>query len=131
MFKKAVFFLLVFSFTSSLLASEKENVIRAVVLERITQFITYTDLSQEFNICVYKDKTLFKSFKNLYKGRTYKELPIKVLNISKVDALDRCNVTYVSNVNKSRKKKIVKKSKKQTLLISENTDDGRWWSWWT
>ena len=123
MLKKIIPFLLVFSFISSLYASEKENVIRAVVLERIAQFVSYKDLSKEFNICVYKNKTLSKSFKNLYDGRSYKNLPIKVLDVSVINKLEICNVVYISNLTKRTKAKILKKSKEQILLVSQNVDD--------
>ena len=65
-------------FTNNLFAGEKEDKLRGVILERISQFITYKSNKDEFIISVYNNKDMAKTFSKLYKDRKYKNMPIKL-----------------------------------------------------
>lgn len=106
-----------------LLASEKEDTIRAVVLERISQFISYDDYTTKaFIICVYKDKDLAKVFKSLYDGRKYKNRKIKVVQVDSVDDIKACDILYAHDLDKFTVKKIVAIVLNKTLLVTQDED---------
>ena len=110
-------------FISTLNAGEKENVIKGVVLERISQFIDYNNTNNNFKICVYKNKTLASSFEKLYEERDYKGLSIKIEKINKIEDISNCNIFYASDLNNKTLKKIIAKDLKKTLLVGEKLDD--------
>jgi len=117
--KLLILLLSLFIFLSSLNASEKEQQIKGVVLERISQFIEYTDVGDEFKICVYGDESLLKIFKKIYKNREYKGIPIKIVQVNSVDEIEPCSILYAKKLSKAKMKEILAKTYSQTLLVTE------------
>jgi len=111
--------MLFFLFTP-LNAGEKENIVKGVVLERISQFISYEKSDKEFDICVYGNKDLKKVFKNLYKDRYYKGNRIKVEGVDNINDIYDCEILYTSNLSNDSMSEILLKIKEYTLLVTED-----------
>ena len=109
-----------FIFNTSLNAGDKEDVIKGVVLERISQFIGYEDVNDEFKICVYGDKKLVKSFGDLYKDRKYKGADIDILEVNSLGEIGVCDILYTRNLDKNVMGEILLKKRKQILLVTED-----------
>jgi len=116
-------FLILFFLPIALVASEKEDTIKGVVLERISQFIAYDKTHKEFKICIYGEDDLVKSFKRLYSKRKYKGAAIKIIHVSNIDEIQECDTLYAHHLDKFTIKKIVSENKKQTLLVTESIDN--------
>lgn len=116
-------FLILVVFNFSLYSNEEEDTLRGVVLERISQFITYKTIDDTFNICVYDDNDILNTFKNLYLGRKYRSKPIKTLEIKSTKEIHKCHVLYTCDLDTKDTKNILNKSQNQVLLVSQNIDD--------
>ena len=108
--------------TTTLIANDKEDILRGAVLQRINQFITYKDNKKEFIICVYDNEKIANIFKKLYKNHKYKNLPIQVKNIRKISNIEQCDILYVKSKNKKIIKNIKANSVFYTLLVTEDID---------
>ena len=111
-----------FIISTNLYANEKENRLRGVILERISQFITYDHSRKNFTICVFDDEDMKQSFEELYDDRKYKNLDIKVKNITSISEISKCDILYVSDKNKQTIKSIVEKKQAYTLLVTDDVD---------
>ncbi len=109
-------------FTTFSYANEKERTLKGVLLSRISQLITYRQGSEDFKICIYKDKNMYKSFQNLYKGKRYKKLPIKVFNIGEKEEFNKCDILYSQKIDKNLLQKLKDKHLGYTLLVSDSID---------
>lgn len=109
-------------FNFSLIASEKEDTLKGVVLERISQFINFK-IYDEFKICVYKNDDLTDVFEKLYAERSYKNKPIKIIQVDSINNISDCHILYANQLNKETVNGIVKKVQQQTLLVSQDIDD--------
>ena len=108
-------------------ASEKEDLLKGVILERISQFITYKDDSDDFLLCVYKNKDMTDTFKDLFKTRKYKGQSIQIKSLHSLDELDGCDIFYAEDIKSSLKRKLLSKKQDYTLLITNDVellDDG-------
>jgi len=118
--------ILFFSFiiiTTNLNANEKEDALKGVVLQRINQFITYEDNKTEFTICVDDNKDMFETFKDLYKNRKYKNLPIKIKSVKCISEIEKCDIFYVKNKKKTKRfQKLKNKKIPYLLLVTEDID---------
>jgi len=109
-----------FIISTNLFAHEQEDRLRGVILERISQFITYNEAKDEFIICIYDNKDMNKEFQKLYNGRKYKNLPIKVKSIKSISKIMGCDILYIGNTNKKIIKQIVKQTQPYTLLVTDD-----------
>ena len=119
--KTLIIVLFLFFSINSLNASENENVLKGVMLERISQFITY-ERKDNFVICTYKDKKINSSFKQLFLHRTYQNNSIKVQNISSLNKISSCDILYVENPSSKLLDSIVATRGEYTLLASNDVD---------
>ena len=115
----ALFFVL---FSTTVIANDKEDKLRGVILERVSQFITYNSQKDDFIICVYDDKSLANLFTKLYKDRKYKNRKIKVTNIKNIASISKCDILYAKEQNQKTFKKIIKHKQLYTLLVTDNVD---------
>ena len=75
-FKKSLIIALLLSTT--ILGS---NPIKISLIERITHFIQWPSLNEEFVIGIYKNKKLREDMLEAYDGKLIHDLPIEVVNI--------------------------------------------------
>ena len=120
--KLLLILLSLFIISTNLYANEKENRLRGVILERISQFITYNHSRKNFTICVFDNEEMKESFEELYDDRKYKNLDIKVKNITSISEISKCDILYVSDKNKQTIKSIVDKKQAYTLLVTDDVD---------
>jgi len=120
--KFLIYMCLLVLFTTFSYANEKEITLKGVLLSRISQLITYRKGSEDFKICIYKDKDMYKSLKGLYKGKKYKELPIKVFNIGEKEEFCKCDILYSEKIDKNLLQKLKHKKLSHTLLVSNTID---------
>ncbi len=108
-------------------ANEKEDLLKGVILERISQFVTYKDTSEDFLICVYKNKQMTNVFSDLFQQRKHRSEDIRIVNISSIKNINTCDIFYAHKISKSTKKMILKKNLTYTLLVTDDVkllDDG-------
>jgi len=116
-----ILFIFLISYVS-IHANEKEDLLRGVILERISQFVTYEDVGDNFLICIYKDKEMTNIFDNLYKDRKHKGDNISIKNISSIKKINGCDILYVQNVTSSIKKNLFSKHQDYTLLVTNEVE---------
>jgi len=117
------YFLLLVLLTTLSHACEKEDILKGVILNRISQFITYRQGYEQFKICIYKDDYMYKIFKKLYKNKEYKKLSIEILSIGDKEHFYNCDIFYSSKVDKNLIKKLNNKYLNYTLLVSDSIDN--------
>jgi len=120
--KFLIYICLLVLFTTFSYANEKERTLKGVLLSRISQLITYRQGSEDFKICIYKDKDMYKSLQGLYKGKKYKDLPIKVFNIGEKEEFYKCDILYSEKIDKNLLQKFKHKELSYTLLVSDSID---------
>ncbi|WP_321777219.1 YfiR family protein [Sulfurimonas sp.] len=108
-----------FIFNTATFASEKEDVLKAIMLNKISQFISYEENQKEFVICIYNDEDMADTFNELYKVRKYKKLPIKVINITSIKNLSECDIFYAKEPSKQDLKVISSLKQPYTLLVTD------------
>jgi len=114
---KIVLLLLFFLFV--LKADTKELTIKAIVLNKINQFINYSGVEDEFNICSYSNKELFLSFQKLYKDKKYKNHSITVRDIKEIDDVKSCKILYATALDELIVKKIASSNDSGILLVTD------------
>ena len=107
--------------TTGMYASEDENVLKGVMLERISQFITYKQ-EGDFVVCTYKDENIFDSFEQLFQNRSYQSKPIHVKNIKDLNKANSCDILYLENPSANLASKIKRKSFHYTLLVTDKEE---------
>lgn len=112
-----ILLLLLFSCVN-IYANEKEDLLKGVILERISQFVTYKDDVNDFLICVYQDKKMANIFDDLFEHRKYKGNNIDIENISSLSSINNCDILYVENVSSDVKRKLFTKNNYYTLLVT-------------
>jgi len=108
---------------NTLFASNKEELLKGVILERISQFISFDNSKDVFRICVYKNHKMANSFKELFETRKYKDKPIEVLSTSFVKKIDMCDVFYAEKLSKKDLQTLVNLKQDHTLLVTEKIDN--------
>ena len=81
---------------NTLVASEKADTIKGVMVERISHFITYgQEGGTGFIVCVYGNNTLANTFKTVYTDRRLNSLPIIIKSISSLsEPIDSCDIFF-------------------------------------
>lgn len=108
-------------------ANEQEEALRGVVLQKINQFISFDQSSNEFIICVYKNQILADTLKELYKSRKYNNLPISIKHVSSLGDVKSCNVLFMDNSNKADIQMLNQQAKRNFISVTndeEKLDDG-------
>ena len=103
-------------------ASEKEDLLKGVILERISQFITYKDDGDDFSLCIYKNRDMTDIFKDLFKTRKYKGKSIQIKSIYSLDELGGCDIFYVENLKSTLKRELLSKKQPYTLLATNDIE---------
>jgi hypothetical protein len=104
------------------MARDKQSTLKGVILERISQFITYDNDKTHFHVCVYDSPKLAKAFSTLYEGRKYKSKPIKVTNLENLNKINECSIFYAENQSDDFYKSIVSHPNDYTLLVTNQKD---------
>ena len=102
------------------------NPIKISLIERITQFIQWPSLNEEFIIGVYNNKQLRNDMLEAYDDKSIHDLPIEVLNIKnyKDEKLNKINLLYFTEESTKDIDKILKRIKnKPILIITESAND--------
>lgn len=120
--KLLLLFLSLFIFNISLFSSEKEDVLKAIMINKISQFISYEENHKEFIICCYDDEEMANTFKRLYKTRKYKKLPIRVINIKSLDKLPLCDIFYARKPSYQEINAISSLKQPYTLLVTDKAE---------
>ena len=108
--------ILVLFLLNSSLASDP---IKITLVERISQFIEWPYLDNEFAIGVYKNEELKNEMIETYMGKTIHKLPIKIYNIQnyKDIELNKLNLIYFTNEISADIDQVLKKINKSPILI--------------
>ena len=114
-------FILVFLIVS-VNTNEKEDALKGVILERISQFITYNPQKTDLTICIYDDPSMYNSLQRLYKGKKYNKLPIKVLSVNNKSNYESCDVFYTSHINKLLTQKMKNITPEYTLFVCNDVE---------
>ena len=104
------------------LASDKEDALKGIILNRVSQFISYRETEEAFVICVYDNKRMYKTLYSLYENKEYKKRKIRIIHTKAKVLLPSCDVLYVSNPSKELSKKLTKSLQQYTLLVSDSID---------
>ncbi|MBU0925305.1 YfiR family protein [bacterium] len=118
--KKIILILLLLS------SSFSSDSIKITLIEKISQFIQWPKLNEEFIIGVYKNEQLKNEMIEIYKNKTIQKLPIKVYNIQsdKDNELNKLNLIYFNKELSTDIEKILKKiNKSPVLIITEYPND--------
>lgn len=102
------------------------NNIKITVVERITHFIQWPKLENEFIIGIYQNEELKEQMKLIFENKTIQNLPVKVYNIENPqdNRLDEINLLYFTKESSSNVDKIFKKiNKKPVLIITDFPND--------
>lgn len=102
------------------------NPIKISLIERITHFIQWPSLNEEFVIGIYKNKKLREDMLEAYDGKLIHDLPIEVVNIKnyKDIKLQKINLLYFTEDSTKEIDKIIKKiNKDPILIITESAND--------
>lgn len=97
-----IIFILLFS---NLIASGLEHdssFVKSVYIEKISRFLTWPDdkeNSKEFNLCITGDSAVEKYLPRLYRKRTIKKKPVKIIRIDNFDEAFKCHMMYVNSKN--------------------------------
>lgn len=102
------------------------NPVKAVLIERLCQFVEWPDLKNSFKIGVYQNNEIIKSMDNLYKDKEIQNLPVSVKNIknendSSLSSLDL--IYFPQDIPSSFESAIKKINKSPILIISDSPND--------
>lgn len=118
---KTILFLLLLS--SSIDASSS---IKISLIEKITQFIHWPQIKEEFKIGIYQNKQLKKDMEVFYKNKKIHKGEIKLYDIDYFtqNKIDKLNLIYFSQESTANIDLILKRIKnKPILIITEFPDD--------
>lgn len=118
--KKIILLLLLIS------SSLDSSLIKITFIEKISEFISWPILGNEFVIGVYKDEQLKDEMSEIYKDKTIQKLPIKVYNIQNEKDIEtnKINLIYITKELSSDLDQILKKiNNSPILLITEFPND--------
>jgi len=115
-------------FLISLISSniDASSSIKISLIEKITQFIQWPEIKENFNIGVYQNKQLKKDMSTDYQNKRIHKLAINVFNVDNFteDTIDKLNLIYFSKESSANIDLILKRIKnKPILIITEFPDD--------
>jgi len=104
-FRFNVIFLLLFSYAISANLEHDPSFVKSVYIEKISRFLTWPDdkeESPEFNLCLTGDSAVEKYLPRLYRKRTIKKKPVKIIRIDNLEDAFQCHILYVNekSINK-------------------------------
>ncbi len=78
------------------LRANEQEILKGVVLERISHFIHFEKEDDKFLVCTYQDEELYNNLSLLYVQRELNSAPIEVENIDVLhyDEIKKCNLFY-------------------------------------
>lgn len=120
--KFLTFVFIFFLSQASISANEREDLLKGVILERISQFITYENDGKDFSICIYKNKEMTTVFDDLFDKRKYKGSSIEIKNISSMQDIKTCNIFYSENLTKKLKKQLLSRNNDYILLVTDKVE---------
>ena len=118
---KTILFIILLS--SSIDASSS---IKISLIEKITQFIQWPEIKEEFKIGIYQNKQLKKDMESFYKDKKIHKAEIKLYDIEYFtqDKIDKLNLIYFAKESSANIDLILKRIKnKPILIITEFPDD--------
>jgi len=95
-----ILFILLFSYAFSSDLEHDPNFVKSVYIEKISRFLTWPsdkENSNEFNLCLTGDSAVEKYLPRLYRKRTIKKKPVKIIRIDNFDEASNCHMVYVNN----------------------------------
>lgn len=112
---KKIFFLTLILFSTAF----GSNHIKISIIERITHFIQWPKLENEFIIGIYQNEELKDQMNIIFEDKEIQKLPIKVYNIKNPQdkKLEEINLLYFTKESSSSVDKIFKKIKSKPILI--------------
>ncbi|MAD42407.1 MAG: hypothetical protein CL623_08460 [Arcobacter sp.] len=118
---KTIFFIILIS--SNIDASSS---IKISLIEKITQFIQWPEIKDNFKIGIYKNEKISKDMEIFYSNKKIHNLDIKIYNINNFtqDEIDDLNLIYFTKESSVNIDLILKRIKnKPILIITEFPDD--------
>lgn len=113
---------LLYLLLSVLGADAQEESLRGVVLQKISQFISFDRSLNEFVICVYKNQPLADTLSDLYKARKYNNIPISVKYVSSLNDVKGCNILFMDNGSKADIQTLNQQPKRNFITVTNNED---------
>jgi len=116
-------FILFFLFSSNLTASDS---VKITIVERITHFIQWPNLKDDFTIGIYQDENLKNLMIKIYEDKKIHKLPIKVFNIKNKNdkRLKNIDLLYLTKESSKNVDSIIQKIKnKPVLIVTEHPND--------
>jgi hypothetical protein len=123
MFKSLIKLIFLFTFLANTLYA---NSVKITLIERLTQFIEWPYLDNEFKIGVYKNDNITYDIEEAYENKKIHRLPIKVYNIKDEHDLNlnQLNILYFpAETNLDSEKIISKIDKYPVLTITDYAND--------
>lgn len=82
------------------------DVIKAAYIERITRFVDWPtkdslSIKNQFIIGVYDDDEILNTLIEIYKNKTIKGLPVKIIPVKSPEQIGKCNLIYLASSAKS------------------------------
>jgi hypothetical protein len=118
--------LLFFSSTASVWSGpvEKQAVLAALTLNvaRFTRWpeVAFSDAPDTLNLCVFGDNVVQQSFNNI-ENKIINNKTIHIINISRLRHLNRCQLLYLSELNRNKLLPLLVEMKgKAVLTVGEN-----------
>lgn len=119
-------FLLLFLTSLICKAQYNENVIKAAYIERITRFVEWplrdSLLSHDqFVIGVYNEDEFYYTLSEVFKNKTIKGLPVKIVGVKNAEAIRVSNLCYISEKAKSSIKDFISAANSSGVLLISST----------
>ena len=121
-----IFFLLAFISCRLISQDITANALKTAYIYNFTKYITWPneDTLDQFTIGVYGfDPGMLAELQRLKKSKEVKGLPLRVIELNDLSALDQVQILYVAqNQNKALSRVAAKASKTNTLLVTDDND---------
>lgn len=128
LFLKRILLILFFLSWTLSHAQPSEYIIKGVIIEKITRFISWPesvlskkDTSQNFILGVIGNSPFENILEEIYKNQTIKNKHVEIRYLTALTQIDRCHLLFISNISTSNLKKILNLVQDQPILtVSDN-----------
>ncbi|KPA09965.1 transmembrane protein [Candidatus Magnetomorum sp. HK-1] len=108
------------------LAQDRAQLMKAGFIAKFVQFTTWpaelSNQSDEFLITVIGKGSIHGVFEKLFKNKKFKDSPIKVKHISKVDDINNPNILFITRDMSSELNNIFEKIRNKSIMTVSDTD---------
>jgi len=107
MIRLLIIFLFLFSFATSADLQHDPDFVKAVYIEKISRFLTWTvekEESSEFNLCISDNSAVEKYLPRLYNDRMIKKKHVNIIRTTDFENAIDCHILYVNkdNINEAK-----------------------------